>query len=159
MSKTIKERYPLNLKRNSAKIFILLLIIGFFTGCGGMGHNVSLKFKPDLNANNGKPFYIVIRKVTKTSFLIDEYNEIAGMVYSDPQDKSLLAWHVMLPGQKEKIKIKKPDKLSIGIYGLFSNPGQNWKVMIDSPLESKYKIDLQDNSLKFSKYGFWEKIF
>ena len=151
MSKTIKERYPLYIKINFVKFFTLLLTIGFVSGCGGMGHNVSLKFKPALNANNGKPFYIVIRKVTKTNFLIDGYDEIAGMVYSEPQDESLLAWHVMLPGQKEEIKIEKPDNSSIGIYGLFTNPGKNWKIMIDSPLESKYKIDLQNNDLEFNK--------
>jgi len=163
MSKTIKKQHTLypktDLKINFTIFFTLLLMICFISGCGGMGSNVRLKFAADLNANNGKPFYIVIRKVTKTNFLVDSYNEVAGMVYSDPQDESLLAWQVMLPGQKKEIKVGKPDNLSIGIYGLFTTPGQNWKVMLNSPLESKYKVDLQNNSLKFNKYGFWRKLF
>ncbi len=163
MNKTIKNRYSPDLKPdlkiNFIKFFILLLIIAFVSGCGGIGHNVNLKFKPGLNVNNSKPFYVVIRKVTKTNFLIDDYNKIAEMVYSDPPDESLLGWHVMLPGQKKDINVKKPDNSSIGIYGLFTNPGKNWKIMIDSPLGSKYKIDLLDNNLKFNKYGFWQSKF
>jgi len=100
----------------------------------------------------------VIRDVNKKSFLIEDYDEIADLVYTDPPEESLLSWHVVLPGRKKEITVEVPGKSDIGIYGMFTQPGENWKIMFERPLESEYEIIIQDNSLQYKKEknGFWK---
>lgn len=41
-----------------------------------------------------------------------------------------------------------PKKSDIGIYGLFTQPGNSWKLMIPKPLEKKYRITIETNNIK-----------
>ena len=163
MYKNKKKQILLYTTRKLVWFLAFLLIVFAFSGCGGNSHlmrsKVSLRIKPELNANNGRPFYIVIREVNKTSFLIDGYDEIAEMVYADQQEESLITWCVILPGKENKIKFAKPEKSDLGVYGLFTQPGDNWKIMINKPLGSKYEIIPYANGLKYYRLGFLKKIF
>jgi len=98
------------------------------------------------------------RQIGMLRFLLESYDEIAGMVYSDPPDESLLAWHPLLPGKKDKIKVEKPKKNDVAVYALFTQPGDGWKIMLKNPLGSKYDINVQNGSLTYRKAGFWAKL-
>lgn len=129
-----------------------ILLLGSAVGCGWRKppkpEMITFHFKPDDTTNDGQPVYVVIRTVNKKQFLIEDYDEIANAVYADPPDKNLLAWHTLLPGKKEKIQVEKPEDAAIGVYALFTKPGENWKVMLKTPLESKYKLMLNQNVLR-----------
>ena len=141
---------------------VFLLILGILYGCGGnLGlakRNITFHVMPDSSINNGQPLYIVIRKVNKKSFLLESYDEIADMVYSDPPDESLLAWHPLLPGKKDKIKVEKPKKNEVAIYAMFTQPGEGWKIMLKSPLGSKYDINIKNDNLTYRKAGLWARL-
>jgi hypothetical protein len=95
----------------------------------------------------------VIRKVNKKNFLTENYDDIADIVYAEPPDESLLGWHILMPGQNEKILVTKPDTLSIGVYILFTQPGEKWKMLLEKPLESEYKITIKKNALEEYRKG------
>ena len=162
MGKTIKEVYFSRLKVMTLGTLIVLLIMVSIFGCAGnkplLQKKVTFCINPDKSANNSQPLYIVIRDISKKSFLIEEYNEIADLVYTDPPSESLLTWHVVIPGRKEEITVEVPGKSDIGIYAMFTQPEENWKIMFERPLESEYEIIIQDNSLKYKKEknGFWK---
>lgn len=162
MSKIIKEVFHSRMKVRTLGILVVLLIMASICGCAGNKflHQKKVTFciKPDKSANNAQPLYIVIRDVDKKSFLIEDYDEIADLVYTDSPDESLLTWHVVLPGKKEEITVKVPGKSDVGIYGMFTQPEENWKIMFERPLEAEYEIIIQDNSLKYKKEkkGFWK---
>ena len=143
-------------------ILVMLLIMVSICGCAGnksqLHNKITFCIKPDKSANNAQPLYIVIRDVNKKNFLIEDYDEIADLVYADPQDESLLSWHVVIPGRKEEITVEVPSKSDVGIYGMFTQPEENWKIMFERPLESEYEIIIQDSSLKYrkEKNRFWE---
>ena len=148
------------LKITILSTLVLLLIAGSLCGCGGkkplLQKHVTFRITPDADINNAQPVYLVIRKVNKTSFLVEDYDEVAKLVYADPPDDSLLAWKALLPGKKEEIKVAIPSESDVGIYGMFTQPDENWKIMIKSPLGSEYDIMIQDNRLKYrGKGGFW----
>ena len=138
-------------------VCILILWLSGLLGCGGPKvipkEQVTFHIAPDASTNEERPVYIVFRKVNNKSFLTESYDHIADMVYADPQDESLLSWHVLMPGQKEKLQVVKPDKLSIGVYVLFTQPGERWKLLLEKPLEPEYSIKIKKNELDEYRKG------
>lgn len=137
----------------------LIMVAGCLCGCGGkkaLSHSrVTFTVTPEPGINDAQPFYVVIREVNKKSFLMENYDKIADSVYADPPDKSLLGSQVILPGKTEVIKVAIPSESDIGIYALFTRPGENWKIMITKPLGSKYDIVVQNTGMEHAKGGFW----
>ncbi len=136
-------------------IVLFLTLIGLLNGCASIKkflapkkETVAFAFETGAETNNGKPVYVVIRTVNKKKFLTQSYDQIADMVYADPPVPSLLAWHMLLPGKKEKIQVEKPEEAAIGVYVLFTQPGMKWKIMLKEPFEKKYDIVLLKNSLQ-----------
>ncbi len=141
------------------RALLALALLGALAALGGCSgkvakKSITMEITPEPSLNNGQPVCIVIRQVNKKNFLVEGYDEIADMVYSDPPDGSLLAWKMLLPGQKEELRFEMPEKGDVGIYCLSTDPGDHWKTMIDNPRGSKYKVALGENSLETSKSGF-----
>jgi hypothetical protein len=162
MSKIIKEVFFSRIKLRTIGTLAMLLIMVSICGCAGnmplLQKKITFCIKPDKSANNAQPLYIVIRDVNKKNFLIEDYDEIDDLLYADPPDESLLTWHVVLPGRKEEITVEVSRKSDVGIYGMFTQPEKNWKIMFERPLESEYEIIIQDNNLKYEKEknAFWK---
>jgi len=162
MNKKINKIPIEKLKTTIFSTLILLLIGGGLYGCGSkkpiIRKNVTFRITSEADINNAQPVYIVIRKVNKKKFLVENYDEIAELVYADPPDDSVLAWKAILPEKKEKVKVAIPSKSDIGIYGMFTQPDENWKTIINSPFGKKYDILIKDKSIKYRKKGFWVRI-
>lgn len=135
----------------------LITVILFFSAtmmqaCSGPKHvkKVDFIFIADEKANEERSVYVVIRKINKKIFLDESYEDVTNTIYAEPRDQSLLASRILIPGKKEKLTLEiiKPDEVSIGVYGLFTNPGKNWKLFFEMPLESKYSIKVQENNLE-----------
>ncbi|MEN6318099.1 MAG: hypothetical protein ABFD82_05030 [Syntrophaceae bacterium] len=148
----------------SARVFsiiVFVLVVGGFYGCFGSKdamkkEMITFTINPDSSTNDERPVYVVIRKADIKNFLAEDYDAIVDMVQAEPQDESILAWRVILPGQMEKIEVIKPDKSSLGVYVLFTSPGEKWKMMLEKPLESEYKINIKRNILEDQrKRVFW----
>ncbi len=140
----------------AVSILAVLLLMGSFYGCGPKAvpkEQVTFYITPDESVNDQRPVYLVIRKVNKKNFLTENYDDIADIVYAEPPDESLLGWHILMPGQNEKILVTKPDTLSIGVYILFTQPGEKWKMLLEKPLESEYKITIKKNALEEYRKG------
>jgi hypothetical protein len=140
-------------------VLSLMTVLGSLCGCGGSTvkrEQIILKILPDAHINDDRSVCVVIRKMNGMDFLVDNYDNISNMVYANPPNESVLAWRIILPGQKERIEITKPEKSDIGVYGLFINPGENWKVKFEQPLNLEYNIKIKDNELeRYEKGGFW----
>jgi len=143
-----------------ALIVLLLLVMGCLHGCGKSTtvkkEQTIFNIIPDFRINDERPVYVVIRKVNRMDFLIDNYDCISDMVYANSPNESLLAWRMLMPGKKEKIQVIKPDKSDIGVYVLFTNPGENWKLILEAPLKPEYQIKVKNNELEeYTKGFFW----
>jgi hypothetical protein len=141
----------------AVSVSVLLLFMGSLHGCGGPKviprEQVTFHIAPHASVNDQRPVYIVFRKVNAKNFLTENYDNIADMVYADPPDESLLAWHILMPGQNEKVLVAKPDKLSIGVYVLFTQPGEKWKMLLEKPFKSEYKFNINKNVLEEYRKG------
>ncbi|MEN6465521.1 MAG: hypothetical protein ABFD62_10110 [Syntrophaceae bacterium] len=122
------------------------------SGCGGPKNikTIDFNFQADEKSNGERPVHVMIREVSKKSFLTETYADVADMVYAEPREKSLLAVRVILPGGKERVTldVNKPDDVNIGVYGMFSEPGKSWRLILETPLEKKYTIRIKGNALE-----------
>lgn len=140
-------------------LFAMVLMAGMFYGCGKgtvKKEMITFQIMPDRTINDEQPVYILIRKVNKTEFLTENYNGIADTVFANPPDESVLARLMLLPGQNEKISVTKPDKDDLGVYAFFARPGDQWKLLLEKPLKSAYKLNVKYNELmEYRKGLFW----
>lgn len=136
----LHNAFPLLCVLFSVSLCLCCFILG---GCKHM----TLTLKADYNANRGQPVYVLIRSVNEKAFLTESYQDISNMIFKDPPDPSILSYQVLLPGQKQKIKIEKPENASVGVYGLFTEPDEEWKMLLPQPFRYRYLLTLERNRM------------
>jgi hypothetical protein len=128
-------------------------------GCGAKRPpQMTLNVKSTINTNDGQLFYLVIRTINEKQFLSDTYQAVAGMVFADPVDPSILGTQVIFPGLEQTFKIAQPVQNSVGFYFLFTAPGDQWKRMVSQPLAGYYNINIENERVDVSvRQGFFRR--
>jgi len=150
------------------KIIFIMLMLGIITGCAlnkDLPPQLTIVVKSNSGTNNGVPFHIALRAVDTQIFLTDSYQDVAGLIFSTPPDTSVLGTSAIIPGSTREISVNKPEDMPVGIYCLFTEPGEEWKMMLPQPLYPKYTISLEQNriieteKLFHKKKGLIQRIF
>jgi hypothetical protein len=128
---TVRQRMS-RLKRLLIGCILLSGVVPFMDSCGGKHvppAEIVFIIESESETNQGEPFYC------------------ATMLFANPPDSSVLASLVLLPGEEQEIKIKRPDKVDIGLYCFFTQPGDPWKIKLDQPLGEEYEVALGENNI------------
>lgn len=149
----VKERFLKGWRTQFIVAVITSVLLAGLFGCAK--NKMSIKIQSNYNANDEQPVCIVIRSVNYNNFLTESYQDIAGMVYANPPNSTVIASHIILPGTKEKIEIEIPPKELVGVYSLFKEP-DIWKIILRRPFDSKYYIILEQNRIVLKKRGLFE---
>lgn len=126
---------------------------------------ISLNIETTSQANNGKSFYLVARAVDTQTFLMDSYQDITQIVFSNPPDPSILKAEPILPGNDPQIEIRKPEEKALGIYCMFTEPGDQWKMLLPQPLHDRYILNIEGNrileaeKIYHKRRGLLQRIF
>jgi len=113
----------------------------------GSDPETTIAIEVDEKTNNGTPFYAVVRTVEEGSFLTESYQNVADAVFPQPQDPNMLLKQVIYPGKKDQLNIKNPPGKVLGLYFLFTEPGDHWKVMIRQPYPRRYSVALVNTEI------------
>ena len=133
-------------------VFFLVCSLGLI-GCFNKVPVIKFKIKSDNSANNGQPVYLLIRTINGPEFVTDDYQTIVNLFNKSPLNNSVISTDYIVPGETKKIIVKKPDDSNIAVYCMFTHPENQWKVLIQKPLEKKYVIQLDNNTLQLNKGG------
>jgi len=153
---------------NKLKLILLLLLILIFNSCAlnkELPPQLTIIVKSNSGTNKGVPFHVALRTVDTQIFLTDSYQDIAQLIFSTPPDTSVLGTAAIIPGSTREISVNKPEDMPVGIYCLFTEPGEEWKMMLSQPLHSKYTISLEQNriidteKIFHKKKGLIQRIF
>lgn len=79
-------------------------------------------------SNDGRPFRMLVRAVTLEDYLQETYASVADKVMNP--DESVLSATVIFPGEEKRVSVTRPEEASIGVYFLFSQPGDPWRLRI-----------------------------
>ena len=146
---TVRHRIS-NLKRLLIGSILLSVLAPFMGGCGGKHvppPEIVFTIESESETNQGQPFYCAMRSVNANQFLSESYDGVAALLFVNPPDASVLASLVLLPGEEQEIKLKRPDKVDIGFYCFFTEPGDPWKIRLDQPLGEEYEVVLGENNI------------
>ena len=125
---------------------------------------VTFRVHTESSTNNGQPFYMLFRMVDTQLFLTESYRDVVAKMFVQPCDTSILAAQSVVPGEILKVNVIKPENNAIGIYCLFTEPGDQWKLRIVQPLYDNYKLKLEENSIhevdiRTGKKGLLQRLF
>lgn len=149
-------------------ILYILLILSILNSCAlnkELPPQLTLTIKSNSRTNKGIPFHVALRAVDTQIFLTDSYQDVAGVIFSTPPDTSVLGKTAIIPGSTREISVNRPEDMPVGIYCLFTEPGEEWKMMLEQPLHSKYTISLEQNriieteKIFHKKKGLIQRIF
>jgi len=136
----------------------LLLAVGW--GCAHKQGNAvvnpvqrELFFRPRPSTNAGRPVYVLVRSVSESEFLTDSYRKISSMVYPNSGDPSVLVVLLVWPNREQRVKLEVPKDKAVGVYGLFTKPGDQWKLMLTPPLRLDYTLQLENNAVSVERVG------
>ncbi len=136
----------------ASMVFLLAAVILGACGCGGQKSapetQITLNVHSVSKANDGQLFYMVVRDINQKQFLTDTYQAVAGMVFADPQDSSVLSAQAIFPGRDHTLTVTQPAKNLLAVYFLFTNPGGHWKKMVSQPLGTAYEINIDKDQVK-----------
>jgi predicted component of type VI protein secretion system len=84
------------------------------------------------DTNHGGPLYVVVRKLEQAGFLADDYDAIADKLFVEPRDPSVLRKAIVRPGNVVTVEADRAlaDGEILGIYFLFSAPGDAWRLAV-----------------------------
>lgn len=134
--KNVQSRVNRSTMYRILKQLSLLLLVGIlcsFWPFSRGSSNINLKITTTEMTNDGTPFYVYIKEVEKGEFLKSEYQQIVREAFPFTDVGPGIHPEVLLPGKNYRIKINRehPEKL-LGIYFLFTNPGDDWKLLSDA---------------------------
>lgn len=140
---------------------VLLLMI---VGCGGRSApavpQMTLNIEAEADANAGKVFYVVVRSTLERQYFTATYADIAGIVFADPPDASMLGAFPVFPGKDQAFTVKQPDQNPVAFYFLFTEPSEYWRQIVPQPLAKAYYIEIAGNTVIVrEKKSFWAWLF
>jgi predicted component of type VI protein secretion system len=133
------------------KPLVLIALLAFLTSCfeAKKDDEVTFLIKTTKSTNQGTPLYVVIKETNMAQFLTQDYHQIAAQSFWKEEDETSLVKKVLVPGTTNKITLQAPGKdKSLGVYFLFTSPGECWKYILNKPKAEKVKILLGDREYK-----------
>lgn len=113
---------------------------------------VELEIKTEVDANRGTPFYLLVKEVEKGEFLKQDYQDIVKEAFPSNEKSPPFPPHVILPGKNYTLEIvRKQEGKLLALYFLYTQPGQDWKLLVDST--TKLKVVLGENQISKVKIG------
>jgi hypothetical protein len=119
--------------------------------CGGATAQVRPKTPPlhlaitaGKDTNHGGPLYVVVRKIDQAGFLADDYDAIADRLFGTPPDPAVVRKAIVRPGEPLELDADRDlaDGEILGVYFLFSVPGDDWRLAIVDRRIQRIKIVL-----------------
>ncbi|WP_437509721.1 hypothetical protein [Sorangium sp. So ce1099] len=106
--------------------------------CGGSQLKIVVLAPED--TNDGRPVYMLVRKVDEATFVSEPYPVVAAKVVAP--DATVLEQIIVYPGFEANLKVDKPEKGSVGIYFFFTRPAAAWRMLVPQPLDGCVELRL-----------------
>ncbi len=126
----------------SERLWKVMALLGAALLGGCSSNELTVAVTAPAEANGGRPFYAVVRAVDQGTHFTDTYESIAAKVFANPADPSVLGAEVIYPGKESELVVPRPEGTPVGIYFLFTSPGERWKVLKPQPLGDTVQVEL-----------------
>ena len=121
------------------------------TSCGGSSAQIRprpmplhLEITAATDTNHGAPLYVVVRKIDSAGFLAEDYDAIADGLFGQHRDPAVVRKAIVRPGQVVTVEADRDlaDGEILGVYFLFSVPGDDWRLAVPAKTVTRVRIVL-----------------
>ena len=91
--------------------------------------------------------YLMVRAVDGQTFISENYDAVSKRVFSYPADEDVLSKHVVFPGETMSVRLPPKETGDIGVYFMFTTPGQKWRFTLQQPLSDDVDVDLGNSEI------------
>lgn len=130
------------------RLGIFLLLFLFLASCATQtkDETLTIQIRTTKTTNRGTPLYMIVKETTMAEYLLDDYHELATQSFWKESEEKQVTKKVIVPGRTNKMIIDVPNKEGLmGLYFIFSSPGECWKYIIDKPQSKKVKVLLGED--------------
>ncbi|NBD11119.1 MULTISPECIES: type VI secretion lipoprotein TssJ [Corallococcus] len=107
--------------------------------------SLTVNVKAPAGTNQGRPLYMLVRTVSKTT-MTEGYADVAAKVISP--DDSVLQTVVIYPSRTKQVKIPLPPEQAVAVSFLFTTPNGAWQALLDVPVPRSVDIELQESRIR-----------
>lgn len=107
---------------------------------------LSLNVKAPPGTNQGRPLYMLVRKVDPKQYAVESYAEVASRVVQP--DASVIMSELIYPGTLQRLKVKIPEDSPLAVSFLFTAPDGTWQTFVNSPIPGSLDIDLFEGRIQ-----------
>jgi hypothetical protein len=111
--------------------------------CGSPSLTVNIK--APAGTNQGRPLYMLVRTVSKTT-MTEGYADVAAKVITP--DDSVLQTVVIYPSRTKQVKVPLPPEQAVAVSFLFTTPNGAWQALLDVPVPKTVDIELQESRIR-----------
>jgi hypothetical protein len=126
-----------------------LLLAMSLVMCAGCASGTRIYIRSSERSNDGNTLYALVRSVDAKTLRSNEiYYDVAAKLFADPVDASVIESRPIFPGNPVTFNLSDGDAKNVVVYFLFTQPGQNWRLPLRSPLPSEVYVDLGDSEIE-----------
>ncbi|OJH40277.1 hypothetical protein [Cystobacter ferrugineus] len=107
---------------------------------------LQLRIKAPPGTNQGRPLYMLVRKVDPKQYAAESYAEVsARIVQTDP---NLIHSEIIYPGTLRRLQVKVPSDSCLAVSFLFTAPDGNWQSFLGTPLPPSLDVELSEGRIQ-----------
>ncbi|AKQ65480.1 hypothetical protein A176_002392 [Myxococcus hansupus] len=125
-------------------MFLLGLAALLLAGCRPATLQLNVKAPP--GTNQGRPMYMLVRKVDPKQFAVESYAEVAARV-AQP-DETVVLSELIYPGTLQRLKVKLPPESPLAVSFLFTAPDGTWQTFVNLPVPGSLDIALLEGRIQ-----------
>ncbi|HEX8704164.1 MAG TPA: hypothetical protein VF815_35355 [Myxococcaceae bacterium] len=107
---------------------------------------LQLSIKAPPGTNQGRPLYMLVRKVDPKQYAIESYGEVAPRVFQP--DENVVMSELIYPGTIQRLKVKIPEESPLAVSFLFTAPDGTWQTFVNTPVPGSLDIELLEGRIR-----------
>lgn len=112
--------------------------------CGPSTLQLNVRSPP--GTNQGRPLYMLVRKVDAKQYAVESYGEVAAQAFQT--DSNVLLSELIYPGTLQRIKVKVPEETPLAVSFLFTAPDGTWQTFVNAPVPGSLNIELLEGRIR-----------
>jgi hypothetical protein len=123
---------------------LLCVAASLLAACGPATLQLSIKAPP--GTNQGRPLYMLVRKVEPKQYATESYDEVSARVVQP--GPTVIHSEIIYPGTLLRIPVKVPPDASVAVSFLFTAPDGAWQSFLAAPLPASMEIELREGRIQ-----------
>ncbi len=120
------------------------VLLPLLAACQPSTLHLSIKSPP--GTNQGRPLYMLVRKVDAKQYAVESYGEVAPRVFQP--DENVVMSELIYPGTIQRVKVKIPPESPLAVSFLFTAPDGTWQTFVNAPVPASLDIELLEGRIR-----------